>query len=415
VEAIAAPGRTSARTAALVPKIICEARAGTASEFGKAFVAADLEQFNSRPAIRGFETREVHEVGRFGVYAACSDGRDAGGITSRPLSRPMAVGTRSSRPDKREDGYGRSQVVGNGRDRKPLDSPMLVIRQRDTERRTGWGAAREQHRAELGLPENRVDLTSVERALPPHLLRRRSRRSGSRTATRTAYLAGRGCWTDEVPATAVGKSQSPCDRRQARSALQVVPQALAVSASGAHLAGAVRRPSFRPGWTARSPARSVEPASDKLRGWASKGRPAETSRRGGGGLSPQDAQEQRTFSAKGTKARRSRAWPGTVGGEDADLVPGGCPREVGVQQAHWHSQRCGGSARQPAAEARAMLVGWVVAHVAAFGRSFSLRSGASYGRLGLTWGPLARREDRGERQLEPLGLDAEIGLFRECE
>ena len=65
-----------------------------------------------------------------------------------------------------------------------------------------------------------------------------------------------------------------------------------------------------------------------------------------------------------------------------------------------------------AAEARALLVSLgLVAHVAAFGRSFSLRSEAELRPTGSTWAWLG---EAGEQPLEPLGLDAASGLFREC-
>jgi hypothetical protein len=157
----------------------------------------------------------------------------------------------------------------------------------------------------------------------------------------------------------------------------------------------------------------VEPAATTVRRLGLKGDPLNLSVPDEKLELNPDAPDDWQFAGPGKKPKLADVGHGQVpvGGEDAALAAVSF-REV-VQQATvsfaaLRRIRPGTGA----AEARALLVGLgLVAHVAAFGRSFSLRSGAELRPAGATWTWLG---ETGQQRIEPMSLEAAIGVFREC-
>ena len=244
----------------------------------------------------------------------------------------------------------------------------------------------EQRRAELGLPEIVLDLTSVE-ALPPHLPAQISSfRFPHRNAD--AYLRDAMLDGTKFLTTEVGKAIFSATADKPEALLQWFPQAWPFGFWQSHL-GRRSQAKLARAWT--SEIIGVEPAATSVRRLGLKGDPLNLSVAEAVDFTS-DAQEQWQFSAKGKKLADVGHGQVPVGGEDADLVAVSF-REV-VQQATVSFAALRRTARKRTAEARALLAGFgLVAHVAAFGRSFSLRSGAEL----RPWGGylvLARR-DRG--------------------
>jgi CRISPR-associated protein Csb1 len=266
-------------------------------------------------------------------------------------------------------------------------------------------AALEQRRAELGLPEIVLDLSSVG-ALPPHLPGRISSfRFPHRNAD--AYLRDAVLDGTRFPRSEVGAAIFGATADKPEALLQWFPQALLFGFWQSHL-GRRSQAKLARAWI--SEIIGVEPAATSVRRLGLKGDPLNLSVAESVDFTS-DAQEEWQFSARGKKLADVGHGQVPVGGADADPTAVSF-REV-VQQAivsfaALRRIRPGTGA----AEARALLVSLgLVAHVAAFGRSFSLRSEAELRPAGSTWTWLG---ETGEHPLERLGLDAVIGLFREC-
>jgi CRISPR-associated protein Csb1 len=338
------------------------------------------------------------------LIAACSDESADAGITVTSALEPLGGPGSPVKPAGYEGGRFQAdrRWWGTGPDRRPVD--VLVI-DNEPSQANRLEAALEQRRAELRLPEIVLDLTSVG-ALPPHLPARISSfRFPHRNAD--AYLRDAMLDGTKFPKSEVGKAIFGATADKPEALLQWFPQALLFGFWQSHL-GRRSQAKLARAWI--SEIIGVEPAATSVRRLGLKGDPLNLSVAEAVDFTS-DAQEEWQFSAKGKKLADVGHGQVPVGGQDADPVAVSF-REV-VQQATVSFaalRRIRPAAG--AAEARALLVSLgLVAHVAAFGRSFSLRSGAELRPAGATWTWLG---ETGERQLDPPDLDAAIGLFREC-
>jgi CRISPR-associated protein Csb1 len=338
------------------------------------------------------------------LIAACSDESAEAGITVTSALEPLGGAGSPVKPAGYEGGRFQAdrRWWGTGADRHSAD--VLVI-DNEPSQANRLEAALEQRRAGLGLPEIVLDLSSVG-TLPPHLPGQISSfRFPHRNADaylRDAMLDGTRFLRSEVGAAIFGAT---ADKPEAL--LQWFPQALLFGFWQSHL-GRRSQAKLARAWI--SEIIGVEPAATSVRRLGLKGDPLNLSVAESVDFTS-DAQEEWQFSAKGKKLADVGHGQVPVGGENADPVAVSF-REV-VQQATvsfaaLRRIRPGTGA----AQARALLVSLgLVAHVAAFGRSFSLRSGAELRPAGSTWTWVG---ETGEHPLEPLGLDAAIGIFREC-
>ena len=338
------------------------------------------------------------------LIAACSDESADAGITITSALEPLGGPGSPVKPAGYEGGRFQAdrRWWGTGADRRPVD--VLVI-DNEPSQANRLEAALEQRRAELGLPEIMLDLTSVG-ALPPHLPAQISSfRFPHRNADaylRDAMLDGTKFLKSEAGAAIFGAT---ADKPEAL--LQWFPQALLFGFWQSHL-GKRSQAKLARAWI--SEIIGVEPAATSVRRLGLKGDPLNLSVAEAVAFTS-DAQEEWQFSTKGEKLADVGHGQVPVGGEKAD------PAAVSFREVVQQATVSFAALRRirpaaGAAEARGLLVSLgLVAHVAAFGRSFSLRSGAELRPAGTTWTWLG---ETGERQLEPPGLDAAIGLFQEC-
>lgn len=338
------------------------------------------------------------------LIAACSDESADAGITITSALEPLGGPGSPVKPAGYEGGRFQEdrRWWGSGADRRRVD--VLVI-DNEPSQANRLEAALEQRRAELGLPEIVLDLSSVG-ALPPHLPGQISSfRFPHRNADaylRDAMLDGTRFLRSEVGAAIFGAT---ADKPEAL--LQWFPQALLFGFWQSHL-GRRSQAKLARAWI--SEIIGVEPAATSMRRLGLKGDPLNLSVAESVDFTS-DAQEEWQFSARGKKLADVGHGQVPVGGENADPVAvsfGEVVQQAVVSFAALRRIRPGTGA----AEARALLVSLgLVAHVAAFGRSFSLRSEAELRPAGSIWTWLG---ETGEHPLEPLGLAAAIGTFREC-
>jgi hypothetical protein len=190
--------------------------------------------------------------------------------------------------------------------------------------------------------------------------------------------------------------------------LQWFPQALLFGFWQSHLGKKRSQAKLARAWT--SEIIGLEPAATTVRRLGLKGDPLNLSVPDPVDFNP-DAPDEWQFSAKGKKLADIGHGQVPVGGQDAALAAVSF-REV-VQQATVSFAALRRIRPDTgAAEGRALLVSLgLVAHVAAFGRSFSLRSDAELRPAGATWTWLG---DTGERQVEAPTFEAAVRVFEEC-
>jgi len=339
------------------------------------------------------------------LIAACADDSSDGGLTVRTVLDPLAGEGAPVKPATYLGGVFQAgrRWWGEGADSRPVD--ILVI-DNEPSQANRLEAALGGMRAELGLPEIVLDLSGVG-PLPPHLPRRISSfQFPHRNAD--AYL--RDSLLDGVPFLRSGVGQAifgaTADRPQAL--LEWCPQALLYGFWQSHLGKKRSQAKLARSWT--SEIIGVAPAADDVRRLGLKGDPLN--------LSVTDpvsydeaAHDSWTFSDKGKKLADVGHGQVPVSGDDAALS-GVSFREVVQQSTVSFASLRRVRAGEGSAEARALLASLgIVAHVAAFGRPFSLRSGADLRPRRIEWLWLGRD---GDRILDPPDVSAATALFVGC-
>jgi CRISPR-associated protein Csb1 len=292
---------------------------------------------------------------------------------------------------------------GSGADRRPVD--VLVI-DNEPSQANRLEAALEQRREELGLPEIVIDLTSLG-ALPPHLPRRISSfRFPHRNAD--AYLRDAMLNDTRFLASEEGAAIFAATAGNPEALLQWFPQALLFGFWQSHLGKKRSQAKLARAWI--SEIVGVEPAATTVRRLGLKGDPLNLNVPDSVDVNP-NAQDEWQFSAKGKKLADVGHGQVPIGGDDAE------PAAVSFRELVQRATVSFAALRRVrsdkgAAEARALVVSLgLVAQVAAFGRTFSLRSGAELRPVSTTWTWLG---GSGEQEIKPPSLESAIGVFREC-
>jgi CRISPR-associated protein Csb1 len=341
-----------------------------------------------------------------GVLAtACSEESADAGITIVSMLDPLGGPGSPVKPAGYEGGRFQQdrRWWGSGADRRPVD--VLVI-DNEPSQANRLEAALEQHRAELGLPEILLDLTSLGE-LPPHLPRQISSfRFPHRNAD--AYLRDATLNGTKFLASEVGTAVFGATADQPEALLQWFPQALLFGFWQSHLGKKRSQAKLARAWI--SEIIGVEPAATTVRRLGLKGDPLNLNVPDSVDVNP-NAQDEWQFSAKGKKLADVGHGQVPIGGDDAE------PAAVSFREVVQQATVSFAALRRirpetGVAEARALVVSLgLVAQVAAFGRSFSLRSGAELRPVSTTWTWLG---EGGGQEIKPPSLEAAIGVFREC-
>lgn len=338
------------------------------------------------------------------LVAGCRDDSLDAGITIRTELDPIAGSGAAVKPATYEGG--RFQVGrrwwGEGDQRRIV--AILVI-DNEPSQANRLEAALEEMQERLSLPEIVLDLSAAGN-LPPHLPRTISSfRFPHRNAD--AYLRDAELDGTKFTLSDVGVEIFSATADDPEALFKWCPQALLFGFWQSHLGKKRSQAKLARAWT--SEIVGVEPAADDIRRLGLKGDPLN--------LSVPDrieyddkASENWRFSATGKKLADIGHGQVPIGddGPLAGVSFRGIVQQSTVSLASLRRVR-------PAtglAEGRALLVALgLVAHVAAFGRPFSLRSGADLHPTASRWTWLGAD---GDEELEPLSMDTAATLFAEC-
>jgi CRISPR-associated protein Csb1 len=342
------------------------------------------------------------------LLTACADESADAGIAIKTVLEPLGGPGSPVKPASYEGGRFQQdrRWWGNDGDRRPVD--VLVI-DNEPSQANRLEAALEQRRAELGLPEVVLNLTPVG-ALPPHLPRQiSSLRFPHRNAD--AYLRDAMLDGAKFLSTETGKAIFAATADTPEALLRWFPQALLFGFWQSHLGKKRSQAKLARAWV--SEIIGVEPAATSVRRLGLKGDPLNLSVPDEKVAFNPNAQDEWEFAGPGKAPKLADIGHGQVPVTDdaAALAPVSF-REV-VQQATVSFAALRRVRPQAgAAEARALLASLgLVAHLAAFGRPFSLRSGAELRPTDTTWTWLG---ETGAPRIEPPSLAAAIQVFRDC-
>jgi CRISPR-associated protein Csb1 len=276
-------------------------------------------------------------------------------------------------------------------------------------------------RSELGLPDVELDLSGCG-PLPPHLPRRLS---GFRFPHRQAdaYLRDATLDGEDFPKTQLGRELMEATADQPSALLQWFPQALLYGFWQSHLGKRRSHAKLARSWV--SEIAGYRPATTETRVLGLKGDPLNLS------VDEQVAYESdEDWVAAGWQLTEEKK---VSGGKQKDRLSNlghgqvpfpkqgeqGAPGSVSFAEIEQRAtlslaslRRIWVGAADANAAARALLASLgVVAHAAAFGGSFSLRSGCDLRTPSSSWTWLGATDDE---PLDPPDLAAAISLFREC-
>jgi CRISPR-associated protein Csb1 len=350
------------------------------------------------------------------LIRACADDSQEAGITVHTILEPLAGPAAPVKPAVYAGGQFQEDERWWG---DPLARTRVIVVDNTPSQANRLEAALEGLRASLGLPEIVLDLSSVK-ALPSHLPRRLS---GFRFPHRHADAYLRDAMLDgrSFPETPVGAAIVNATAEEPMALFQWFPQALLFGYWQSHLGKKRAQAKLARSWVSEiagyEPARQGEwtrvlglkgdplnlsvdePVSydgdDLLRGWqmeqgqrSSGRRQRETLAEIGHGQVPVRPQE----AALAGVSFRSIEQHATVS-------------FAGLRRVHYRDG-------EASAIGRALLVALgLVAHMAAFGRAFSLRSGCDLRPVHTRWRWLGTE---GEEELEPPSLEEAVTLFHAC-
>lgn len=341
------------------------------------------------------------------------------GITTETGLEPLAGPGTPVRPAAYEGGrfqIDRRWWDGNGRT-EPVEAVVIDNAPSEANR---YEAALELLRAELGLPEVVLDLSSVG-ALPPHLP---ERISGFRFPHRNADAYLRDALLDgqKFTGTDVGRAIFDATADRAEALLEWFPQALLYGFWQSHLGKKRSQAKLARSWT--SEIVGYAPAATDTKTLGLKGDPLNLTVddkldfNGDDQLDIDWSLVQGSARAK-SGGKQTEALSNIGHGQalvrEADAAPAGVSFAAITQRstvsfAALRRVATGKSDADPAARALLVALG-LVAHVAAFGRSFSLRSGCELRPRQVEWTWLGGAEDT---EIEPLSQGDAIELFRDC-
>lgn len=340
------------------------------------------------------------------LVRGCAEDSLEAGVTIRTLLEPLGPPGSPVKPATYEGGRFQAdrRWWGDGAARRAVD--VLVI-DNEPSQANRLEAALAGMRAELGLPEIVLDLAETG-SLPPHLP---TRISIFQFPHRNADAYLRDAQLDGVsfPKTSIGQAIFDATADDPEALLQWCPQALLFGFWQSHLGKKRSHAKLARAWV--SEILGVEPATDAVRRMGVKGDPLNLSADEPVAFSS-DSTDDWSFVEKGKgKGRLSELGHGQVPVSNPPLA-GVSFREVVQQSTVSFASLRRVRLATGAAEARALLAALgLVGHVAAFGRPFSLRSGADLRAVNSAWtwhGEVSREVDA------PSGLDDVIRLFREC-
>ncbi|HEY8548303.1 MAG TPA: type I-U CRISPR-associated RAMP protein Csb1/Cas7u [Acidimicrobiales bacterium] len=354
------------------------------------------------------------------LVEACDDLAGEAGVTVTTELEPLGGPGAPVKPATYEGG--RFQVDdrwwGDG------DEPVkAIVIDNEPSQANRLEAALEALRPELGLPEIVLDLSGIGE-LPPHLPKRLSGfRFPHRHADaylRDALLDGR-----RFPTTEVGQAIFSATADAAAPLLEWFPQALLFGFWQSHLGRKRSQAKLARSWS--SEIVGYKPAATGTKRFGLKGDPLNLSVTEALTYHDDDqlAHEWSFTGADKSKARGGKATEalsnvghGQVLVREADAAPAGVSFEAISQRstvslAALRRVRTGVPGADAAARALLVALG-LVAHVTAFGRSFSLRSGCELRPRSAAWQWLgATAEDDRDIDPRPTVADA-VDLFRAC-
>lgn len=277
-------------------------------------------------------------------------------------------------------------------------------------------AALEQLRAELGLPELILDLGGID-TLPPHLPRELSSfRFPHRHAD--AYLRDAVHVGDPFPKTAVGRAIFAATADRPLALLEWFPQSLLYGFWQSHLGNKRSQAKLARAWT--SEIVGYRPATTETRSHAVKGDPLNLSIDESASFNSEDLlDESWTFQGgvktgkKGEKLSEIGHGQALARTEESALAGvsfGAVEQQSTVSFAALRRIHVGSADENAAARALLVALG-LVAHVGAFGRPFSLRSGADLRPVATDWTWLGMSQDDA---LAPLNRADAAALFSDC-
>ncbi|MGH9102697.1 MAG: type I-G CRISPR-associated RAMP protein Csb1/Cas7g [Acidimicrobiales bacterium] len=339
------------------------------------------------------------------LVAAGQDDSAEAGVTIQTDLEPLGGDGTPVKPATYEGGqfqHGR-RWFGEGDDRRVVD--ILVI-DNEPSQANRLEAALEAEEDTLGLPDIVLDLSSAGN-LPPHLPRTISMfRFPHRNADaylRDAVLAGEPFGRSQ-PGTAIFEATAP----SADALLAWCPQAPLFGFWQSHLGKKGSQAKKARSWT--SEIIGIEPADDDVRRLGLKGDPLNLSITEGVAIDEKDPEAWRVAD-KGKRLATIGHGQVPVGGDSAALA-GVSFRQILQQSTVSFASLRTVRTTSGSAEARAVLAALgLVGHVAAFGRAFSLRSGADLRPRSASWRWLGAQEDG---ELEVPDLDEMRALFHEC-
>jgi CRISPR-associated protein Csb1 len=350
------------------------------------------------------------------LISACGDSSEEAGITIRTTLEPLAGPAAPVKPAVYAGGQYQEDERWWGD--PPARTRVLVIDNTPSQANR-LEAALDRLRPTLGLPVVELDLSHIT-ALPSHLPRRLS---GFRFPHRhaDAYLRDATLDGKPFPQAPLGASIVNATAEEPAALFQWFPQALLFGYWQSHLGKKRTQAKLARSWVSEIAGYVPAREGQWTRLLGLKGDPLNLSvdepvvYSEDDLLSGWEVDEQRTKTG-GRRQRESLSEIGhgqvPVSAQEAALAPvsfRSIEQRATVSFASLRRIHCQDS--ESSAAGRALLVALgLVAHVAAFGRAFSLRSGCDLCPVRSEWSWLSKA---GKEELAPPSLDEAIALFRE--
>lgn len=349
------------------------------------------------------------------LIGACDEMSEEAGITIATTLEPLAGPGAPVKPAVYEGG--RYQVDrrwwGDGEAREPVD---VVSIDNVPSQANRLEAALARLATELGLPQVVLDLHTVG-SLPPHLPRKLS---GYQFPHRQAdaYLRDAVLDGQSFARTEIGKALIDATADEAGPILEWFPQALLFGYWQSHLGKKRSQSKLARSWV--SEIIGYAPATVETRTMAVKGDPLNLSVTeqalfdSSDQLAGWELVEASKKTGGGKGERLSELGHGQVVATGNDAAPAGISfaeisQRATISFASLRRVRVGTPEQDAAARALLVALG-IAAHVNAFGRAFSLRSGCDLRPVATTWTWLGSQSDE---EIQAPSIDEAVALFTE--